>query len=140
MTLSDWFDRSGITAADFARRCGVHLVTVYKWKNGDITPRPAQMAAISAATAGAVTANDFVFAASGAAQAPLRGLAEAQAPLAAEARALGLDPDSIAANAIEDAVRAERARRWQAENREAIEAWNAWTDQNELPLAKYRTF
>jgi post-segregation antitoxin (ccd killing protein) len=46
-----------------------------------------------------------------------------------EAHALGLD-----------AVRAERARRWIEQNREAIEAWNRWTEENEFPLAKYRTF
>jgi post-segregation antitoxin (ccd killing protein) len=60
--------------------------------------------------------------------------------LAAEAVQFGLDPDAIAAKALHDAVRAEKARRWQEENREAMDAWNAWTDANELPLAKYRLF
>jgi post-segregation antitoxin (ccd killing protein)/DNA-binding transcriptional regulator YdaS (Cro superfamily) len=68
------------------------------------------------------------------------GLAETQAPFAAEARELGLDPEAIAAKAVQDAIRAEKARRWQEENSEAIEAWNAWTEANGLPLAKYRMF
>ena len=29
-------------------------------------------------------------------------------------------------------------RRWQEENREAIEQWNAWTEEHGLLLAKYR--
>jgi antitoxin CcdA len=68
------------------------------------------------------------------------GFAETQAPFAAEARSLGLDPDAIAARAIEEAVRAEKARRWLEENREAIAAWNAWTEEHELPLAEHRMF
>ncbi|WP_207623021.1 type II toxin-antitoxin system CcdA family antitoxin [Falsiroseomonas algicola] len=57
-----------------------------------------------------------------------------------EARALGLDPDLIAAQAVEDAVRAEKTRRWQEENRAAMDSWNEWTERNGLPLAKYRMF
>jgi post-segregation antitoxin (ccd killing protein)/DNA-binding transcriptional regulator YdaS (Cro superfamily) len=68
------------------------------------------------------------------------GLAESQAPFAAEAQALGLDAAAIAAQAVQDAIRAEKARRWLAENADAIEAWNRWTESNELPLAEYRTF
>lgn len=68
------------------------------------------------------------------------GLAESQQPFAAEARALGLDPEAIAAKAVADAVRAEKARRWQEENREAIEAHNRWVEEHGLPLAKYRMF
>jgi post-segregation antitoxin (ccd killing protein)/DNA-binding transcriptional regulator YdaS (Cro superfamily) len=71
---------------------------------------------------------------------PAQGFAEAQAPFAAEARALGLDPDAISARALQDAVRAEKARRWTEENKEAIKAWNDWVEHNELPLAKYRMF
>jgi antitoxin CcdA len=68
------------------------------------------------------------------------GFAEAQAPFAAEARALGLDPETIAAKALQDAIRAEKARRWLEENREAIEAQNAWIEKHGVPLAKYRMF
>ena len=68
------------------------------------------------------------------------GLAESQQPFAAEARALGLDPEAIAAKAVADAVRSEKARRWQEENREAIEAHNRWVEEHGLPLAKYRMF
>ena len=65
---------------------------------------------------------------------------EAQAPFAAEAQALGLDAATIAARAVQEAIRAEKARRWLAENAGAIEAWNRWTESNELPLAEYRMF
>lgn len=70
---------------------------------------------------------------------PAAGFAQAQAPFE-EARALGLDPALIAAQAVEEAVRAEKGRRWQEENRAAMDAWNEWTERNGLPLAKYRMF
>lgn len=54
--------------------------------------------------------------------APAPGLAEAQTPIS------------------DEAARAEKARRWQAENAEAIAAWNDWVEHNELPLARYRMF
>jgi antitoxin CcdA len=57
-----------------------------------------------------------------------------------EARALGLDPEAIAGKAIQDAIRAEKQRRWMAENRNAIAAWNDWTETNDLPLEAHRTF
>ena len=68
------------------------------------------------------------------------GLAEAQAPFASEARALGLDPDAIAAAALKKAISDEKARRWAEENREAIEVYNRYFEENDTPLAKYRAF
>lgn len=62
------------------------------------------------------------------------------APHEAEAAALGLDAAALAERAVRAAISAEKARRWQEENREAIAEWNRWTAENELPLAKYRAF
>jgi LPS sulfotransferase NodH len=31
-------------------------------------------------------------------------------------------------------------RHWQRENREAVEAWNAWVAKHGLPLARFRQF
>ena len=91
---------------------------------------------IAEMTGGKVTAADFFPEA-----APLRpGLAEQQAPFIAEAAALGLDATAIAAKAVSQAIRDEKARRWLEENRDAILAWNRWTESNELPLAEYRMF
>lgn len=69
----------------------------------------------------------------------LTGFAETQAPFG-EARALGLDPQAIAAAALTEAIRAEKTRRWQADNAEAIAAQNRWVADNPLPLARYRQF
>ncbi|MEI6162350.1 MAG: type II toxin-antitoxin system CcdA family antitoxin [Roseococcus sp.] len=153
MDLADWMKRSDVSAAELARRCGVHLVTVYKWKARTIFPRPSQLQALVEATEGAVTANDFVevdtsrksrsrpaVAQLGLAETQAAFTAEAQAPFAAEAQSLGLDAAAIAAKAVQEAIRAEKARRWLAENEDAIEAWNRWTESNELPLAEYRMF
>ncbi len=58
----------------------------------------------------------------------------------AEAKELELNVSRIAEEAISDAVRAERNRRWKEENREALESSNEWVRKNGLPLAKYRPF
>lgn len=58
----------------------------------------------------------------------------------AEAKELELNVSRIAEEAISDAVRAERNRRWKEENREALESWNEWVRVNGLPLEKHRLF
>lgn len=69
----------------------------------------------------------------------LAGFSESQAVFG-EARALGLDAQSIAETAVREAVRAERTRRWQEEHAEAIAANAEWIERHGLPLAKYRQF
>jgi antitoxin CcdA len=141
MTLAEWFALSEMSQATFAKRCGVHPVTVAKWKAGGHTPRPAQMAAILATTRGRVTANDFCRAPGFAeAQAPLGDMVRLDAAAIAEAHALGVDVEAVCEKAVAEAISDEKGRRWVEENRPAMDAWNAWTDANELPLAKYRAF
>lgn len=62
------------------------------------------------------------------------------ADLLAEAKALNVNVSRAAETGIAEAVKAEKERVWKEENREAIEAWNAWVRENGLPLAKYRQF
>ncbi len=47
---------------------------------------------------------------------------------------LGIDVQAV----CEKALRAEVERRYKEEHREAFEQWNAWVEENGLPLAKYR--
>lgn len=56
------------------------------------------------------------------------------------ARSMGINLSQTCEAALRDATKAERSRRWQEENREAIEANNVWVEKNGLPLAKYRMF
>ncbi len=56
------------------------------------------------------------------------------------ARALGINLSQACEAALREATRAERARQWQEENREAIHAWNAWVEEHGLPLEEYRQF
>lgn len=58
----------------------------------------------------------------------------------ADARAVGINISQVSEKAIKDAIRAERGRRWQEENREAMDGWNRWVEKNGLPLEKYRLF
>lgn len=60
--------------------------------------------------------------------------------LVSEAKA----PDVRLSRACEEglaaAVQAERQRRWQAENRDAMKSWAEPLERHGLPLARHRTF
>jgi antitoxin CcdA len=58
----------------------------------------------------------------------------------AAAREAGINLSQACEAALRAAAKAERERRWQEENRDAIAAWNAWVEEHGLPLAKYRQF
>ncbi len=62
------------------------------------------------------------------------------AKVLADAKALDINVSRAAETGIVEAVRAEKNKRWLAENREALESSNAWVEMNGLPLAKYRQF
>ncbi|THD36745.1 MAG: post-segregation antitoxin CcdA [Sphingomonas sp.] len=62
------------------------------------------------------------------------------AALVEQARELGINVSRACEDGLSDVVRAERRRRWIEENREAMEASNAYVAENGLPLAKYRMF
>jgi len=57
-----------------------------------------------------------------------------------EAATYGIDTEAVARKAVEDAVKAERIRRWNEENREAIESWNQHYKKHGLWNEKYRLF
>jgi antitoxin CcdA len=56
------------------------------------------------------------------------------------AREAGLNLSQVCESALRDASRKVSAERWREENREAMEAWSGWIEQNGLPLEKYRMF
>jgi antitoxin CcdA len=60
--------------------------------------------------------------------------------MVAQAKALGINLSRACEAGLAAAVREVKKRRWQEENREAIEASNAWVKQHGLPLARYRQF
>ena len=60
------------------------------------------------------------------------------ADLLADARAFELNVSAIAEGALEAAVKAERARRWYAENAEAIKQRERWIEEHGMPLAEYQ--
>ncbi|WP_010217361.1 type II toxin-antitoxin system CcdA family antitoxin [Sphingomonas sp. PAMC 26621] len=60
--------------------------------------------------------------------------------LVAAAKDLGINLSRACEQGLSDAVSAERIRRWQEDNREALEAANAYVAEYGLPLAKYRMF
>jgi antitoxin CcdA len=56
----------------------------------------------------------------------------------AEAREYGISLSRTSEAALAKAVKEERWRRWQDENREAIEANNRWVEENGIPYADLR--
>ncbi|MEP9400666.1 type II toxin-antitoxin system CcdA family antitoxin [Sphingomonas silueang] len=58
----------------------------------------------------------------------------------ADAESLGIDVVAACEAGLAQAIRRVREAEWLAQNREAIEAWNSWTETNELPLADLRRF
>lgn len=62
------------------------------------------------------------------------------ADLLAEAKSLSVNVSRAAEVGIADAVRREKERLWKEENREAIERWNRYFEENGLPFSEYRGF
>lgn len=60
--------------------------------------------------------------------------------LVAEAKALDVNLSRACEEGLAVAVRAERQRRWKAENQDAMESWAEPLDRLGLPLARFRTF
>ena len=57
-----------------------------------------------------------------------------------EAATYGLDTDAITRKAIEEAVKAERIRLWNEENREAVESWNELVEREGIWSDGIRAF
>ena len=59
MTLAEWLAMRRMSYADFARSIGKSRVDVFRYKKGEVMPRPDVMALIIIATNGAVMPGDF---------------------------------------------------------------------------------
>lgn len=57
-----------------------------------------------------------------------------------DARLLGVNISQAAEKGLDEAVRKAKADAWVAENRENMQAWGKWVEDNGLPLAKHRMF
>lgn len=57
-----------------------------------------------------------------------------------EARQLDINISQACERGLEEQVRRIRSEKWIEENREAIDYWNGWVEENGLPLAQYRQF
>lgn len=60
--------------------------------------------------------------------------------LVGEARALNINLSATVEASLHEAVRKEKAAKWLEENRAALDGYNAWIEQNGLPLEKYQQF
>lgn len=60
--------------------------------------------------------------------------------LLSEARSFGVNLSQAAEAGLRRAVKDARAATWKRENAKALEASNAWVEENGLPLEKYRPF
>jgi antitoxin CcdA len=57
-----------------------------------------------------------------------------------QARKLGVNLSKTLESQLEQILRAERARRWQEENREAIEEYNRWVEEHGVFSDRLRQF
>lgn len=62
------------------------------------------------------------------------------AALVAEAQELGVGLSGAAERGIAAAIAEERARRWRAENADALASSNAYVEAKGLPLGRFRQF
>lgn len=60
--------------------------------------------------------------------------------LVADAKALGINVSRACEVGLDAEIRAERTRRWKAENREANEAYAEYLEKYGLPLEQFRQF
>ena len=60
--------------------------------------------------------------------------------LVREARALDINVSQACERGLMAEVGAVKARRWQEDNRAAMDAWNGHVERYGLPLAEYRSF
>ena len=61
-----------------------------------------------------------------------------RADLVEEAKAYGTNISAVLERALEAEHRRQRAERWREENREAVQAWNEWIDENGIPFSDLR--
>ena len=57
-----------------------------------------------------------------------------------EARRLNINISQACERGLEKEVTKTRGEQWVEENRAAIDYWNAYVEENGLPLARYRQF
>jgi antitoxin CcdA len=57
-----------------------------------------------------------------------------RADLLEEAKAFGTNISAVLENALVHEHRERRRSKWRAENRQAIEAWNRWIEENGIPF------
>ena len=63
-----------------------------------------------------------------------------ESALLAEAKELHINLSQAAEAGVAKAVADVRAKLWLAENKEALDDWNRYVEENGLPLEKYRSF
>jgi antitoxin CcdA len=62
------------------------------------------------------------------------------AEVLAEAKKLGINISKVCDAFLESLVRSEKERRWKSENQDFINEYNQITEEEGLPLDKWRTF
>ncbi|MDF8334799.1 type II toxin-antitoxin system CcdA family antitoxin [Novosphingobium sp. HBC54] len=60
--------------------------------------------------------------------------------LVAEARSLGINISRACEAGLRQELSAEKGKRWQEENADALRSHNEWVENNGLPLAEFRKF
>ncbi len=57
-----------------------------------------------------------------------------------EAKRLGINVSQACETGLREQVRKALGEEWKRENRQAIESWNKWIAENDIPYDEYRQF
>jgi antitoxin CcdA len=117
-----WRQANGVSQATFANMLGITNSTLSKYETRKLRLKPEMAKNIEVMTKGQVKALELLGLKQPKGVRDTSAIFEPEASV--EARALGLNPEAIAAKAIEDAVKRKRFETWKSENADAIESWN----------------
>lgn len=132
VNLAIWRKKKGLSQTEFGSRVGLQKGFVSEIERGRKRPSPESAKRIEGATNGEVTAAELL-------GLTVEKVVREDSPrfmpelsLNDEARKLGLDPDVIAARAIEAAVKCKRMEAWIDDNKEAFSAHRRDVEENGL--------
>ena len=137
-TLSEWRKANNCSLKQLGEQTRLQKGFLSEIERGLKRPSVEAARRIEAATNGEVTAAELLGLSSGVREEGAPFFTERD--LAAEARALGIDPDAIARQAVEDAVKRARIDAWIDENREAFATNARDVEENGLWCDRYRQF
>ena len=129
-------DKAKAPLSQIARWAGIPYTTLHSFASGQTkslradTHKSVELALCRDIQSGMQeTAREFTPQAS---QETSEFVCEIDQSLLAEAKSLGLDAEAVMRNGLEERVKAARLAKWNDDNKDALNAWNKYTEENGL--------